>query len=1502
MRLLLNRLPLFRTSYGSISQPLDICSLIVRKIRHPEAFACLLCCLTVPLLASVNNPATFIVGQTVVHSNLPGFGAEYAMELRVNNWIDNSGFEPLVIQRYWELTGGGSDATGVFALCNTRYYDTLSSGFLDGGYYRLYREVTNAAGDGWIEKIREGVVPDGGFIAAGYEEIGLAAVRGIPPATDAVDNYYLVNGQPYYYAVRARDVSGNWSDFSALIDAATPHSLSNNDPRIVTAQIPNPTVGQNYSSTPLVTMNAAGGIAPLTWSIISGSLPPQLVLLPNGQITGRCPAAVESTVTIQVQDAAARTHARQYRIFGSAPSAVAGNPAPPSNVRAQAFNGYVHIWWDPSPSSDVTEYRVYRSRFPASAHRECIYLGTNGPLPQSGDLLFVEKKTIHTPPPQTVSIRVLGLQGEGTVWKREGHASTTQEIVTIPGPIPAQMLAEHCGTSCLRITCAAAAEFGVSRYTYSWTNDPWWGATMLLTGRTYRIECWVRGEGLPPAHTNICFRLPGYFDRRVTGIVNGAWVKLGAEFSVTNWLTTSMSTAGPNFLFTGPGTVYLDNAVLYDVTDGSGVGDYHRYVHGLWRDYVGASNAPFKGALRYRWHEDPFEYVVQPAVMTPRRWDVDTGARDCQPMHLHAMLDAAYASGDTPSSRPIPWITANLHWKEDDFVKLIEFLAAPATVGYGAVRATQRGTPTPWVDEFRGIYIEMGNEPWNGGYFFSFRGGFSATSGRTYGRWCQYISDYVASNTVYWTNSIKIVLGGWNAGAGVQQFSGQARLACPSASHVGFASYLGGWEAGQGGQIGGTTWSDEGVQLWTTFLDHSGRKWADAITGLQRAMTQTGLPFEIVCYEGGPSYLKSGLNNITLTPQQQEVSRTYGRTLAAGIGCLDFWLYATLRGVREQAFFSFFEDKDLWASHTLACFNFRPHPSWLALLLANKVLGGSSMLATYAEILPYGHLRDTNGVITVSNATFAAVYAFKRDHSYAVLLLNKKVNGVHSGHNFGDGSVPVTVRVPFTSPRQITLYKLSGDPRLTNRQQMNVPVVTQDIPTTYFSKNFTVDHYTGGTTNGLPVGAVYLYVFDDVIEDTLSAAPQVTINQAATQADPHDGSANPIVYFTAVFDRPVTGFTNPATAVLLSGTAEPQTATIVPEPGSAETIYTIAVSGMRRPGTVRVDIPAGAAFALADGTPCSASTSTDNVVTVVFPRGLVLAEWEFADDPGTNFFQNPAATAFHPFLIPSVLSVGPGVVVSDNRYYNDDGFGCTDLHAPAQDPNDYIAWAVSPTAGWAVTITGLRLGVFTQTSGDDVFLALHWSTNNFVTSAALPLSTNVIYGRGLARTAGTIVEADTRTIAALSNTPHTVQFRLYLWGTAGYANGTGIGKLGSAVPDLVILGLMHPRVPYITEHPQDRVVQLFAATTFQVDHDGAPPFFYQWYHNHEPIANATALVYEIASAQFLHSGTYFIVVSNNYGVATSKSAELRVIPEPVLRLGVLWASVLCARRRCRRSP
>jgi predicted extracellular nuclease len=106
-----------------------------------------------------------------------------------------------------------------------------------------------------------------------------------------------------------------------------------------------------------------------------------------------------------------------------------------------------------------------------------------------------------------------------------------------------------------------------------------------------------------------------------------------------------------------------------------------------------------------------------------------------------------------------------------------------------------------------------------------------------------------------------------------------------------------------------------------------------------------------------------------------------------------------------------------------------------------------------------------------------------------------------------------------------------------------------------------------------------------------TTAPSVTINQAASQADPT--GASPIV-FDVVFSEPVTDFDDAADVDLSASTAPgPLSAVITPIDAQN---YTVSVSGMTGNGTVVASIPANAAVDAANNGN-TASTSTDNTVT-----------------------------------------------------------------------------------------------------------------------------------------------------------------------------------------------------------------------------------------------------------------------------------------------------------------
>jgi len=61
-----------------------------------------------------------------------------------------------------------------------------------------------------------------------------------------------------------------------------------------------------------------------------------------------------------------------------------------------------------------------------------------------------------------------------------------------------------------------------------------------------------------------------------------------------------------------------------------------------------------------------------------------------------------------------PWTLHPETLHQDELANFIEYLGAPADIGYGKKRA-EMGHPQPWTEVFEHIHIEFGNEAWNAG-------------------------------------------------------------------------------------------------------------------------------------------------------------------------------------------------------------------------------------------------------------------------------------------------------------------------------------------------------------------------------------------------------------------------------------------------------------------------------------------------------------------------------------------------------------------------------------------------------------------------------------------------------------------------------------------------------------------------------------------------------------------------------------------------------------------
>ena len=82
--------------------------------------------------------------------------------------------------------------------------------------------------------------------------------------------------------------------------------------------------------------------------------------------------------------------------------------------------------------------------------------------------------------------------------------------------------------------------------------------------------------------------------------------------------------------------------------------------------------------------------------------------------------------------------------------------------------------------------------------------------------------------------------------------------------------------------------------------------------------------------------------------------------------------------------------------------------------------------------------------------------------------------------------------------------------------------------------------------------------------------------------------------------------------------------------------------------------------------------------------------------------------------------------------------------------------------------------------------------------------------------------------------------------------------------------------PLIITQPQDRAAILDNPASFSVQASGSQPLAYQWFHNNTAITNATNSTHSIAHVQTSDNGGYQVLITNSFGSATSRVAQLSV--------------------------
>jgi len=1039
----------------------------------------------------IERPAAEVVPLGANH-----YGRVGAIEWAANNFIHNSGNEPIYWKNMHRVKNCGDNWFEIDGP-DTSWFDLWGSGFLSGADVRIYRLVDKDGNSlpikgayldidkadhpvlvGTTKVIPAGIpgYPDGGWIVGRYSRVHMqGSIRYGNLST--TDTGGVEGGRTYYYAVVAvnqDDVESDLSnDASADVGAAppqAPHILIHTKDDL----LPQLDAGKPFEFMPKL----VGGTAPYQWSVTS--LPLGLQMDPaTGKITGQSAAVVkDGRFALHVKDSKGQEDQRWYVLNPSPLEGDKSKPLPPTELTATADGLAATLTWKASPSANVAYYRIKRSPLPRDKQVNRVYVVDGSPKLETYDYIVLEKK-FDPFEMKLVNSRVRGvgnpMNSPSWFWNTDSTDDVSLQIVSYQQKPPAEMADP--GEGYLEAT-AKAGKHVIKQTVFIGTDhgkeSQWYG--QLEPGKHYRAEFWLRQDGLGDDGKVVFSYGIGYSEIHKEFAVTGDWQKyiydfVGPERPKDTWHF------GHQLEFTGPGKLDLDNARIFRVDDPADGNKPYVPNATVFNEFMASQPASGpKGAHRVWFlnHNATMSSLLSWHANSRVAPDWITAVSDTMEMTLPMALMFDERTGKTPEERVRPWIVIQhiLH-TEQDWQNFVEYLSAPydpakdspQTKPWAYRRYQQRGNPTPWTDEFAQIIIEFGNETWHNGHFADWLG-FAmynqvTAGGREYGLFTRYLIDNLKKSP-YWASQnldkkVRFNLGAFYNGkveknGKITGYGEDAMKTNPLADLLGHANYVGPkWETGQ---AAATVYNDDGVQTtllgYVQGLEPTMQRWSDA----HSAMAKEFHAYDLGAYEGGPSgYTIPGKGQTDVV----EVNEKYGKSLAMAVAALDCWLSSYKYGYTYQCFLAYGQGS-YWNSHTDFAEGFRPSPGWLALTLRNRYAAGDLMAI------------DAKDVPTIKRGAgeypLLGCYAMRDGKTWNVFVLSRQL----------DGALPVTIQLPITKASKITLHKLAGDPRLTNRDRMNITIQSAEIDSAAFAQGkLAIGPASGGVADGMPAGSIYLY-------------------------------------------------------------------------------------------------------------------------------------------------------------------------------------------------------------------------------------------------------------------------------------------------------------------------------------------------------------------------------------------------------------------------------------------
>lgn len=1067
------------------------------------------------LMAQDSGPTEFVVKDSVARPaekvppiGVNNFGGMGAVDYGANNFIRSSGNEPIYWRNLHRVLECGEnwftlDGPG------TSWFQLWGNGFLSGADVRIYRLVDKEGkplplkGDYLDLATADHVIPvgtskilppgspglpQGGWVASKYcTPFTLASIR--HGNVGVSDSRYLENGQSYYYSVVAVAPGGAESDLSNEV-SATPNAKAPFAPQIVIGDEDKPlnvAAGKAFSWTSKVLL----GKAPYTWSVVDdagkdSTLPEGLQInAGTGAISGSAVAKPEAfRFILKVTDSEGQSDSRSS-ILNPKPlegaSADKAKPAPPSDVKAVAFNGAVRLTWKASPSANVDGYRIKRSTVPLAQQEEKVYLAPGAPKLEKFDYVVVHQRWENFDM-KLVNDRVRGIGNPLDVpnwyWRVDGGAA---KFSLVPhGNVPKEMFDP--GETCLQIQ-AESGPVTLNQLVFIGTDKGrealWYG--QFEPGMNYRFEGWMKQQGLgDEGKVKLNYGKDAYPGIEQTFAVGSEWKKFTYEFQAPAGRPEKAWHFGHQLNFTGPGKLWVDNLRLFRCDTPDEADKIYTPNKTVLNELLASQPAQGAKGSHRTWYLSRHAEMSSILSMHANSqispdWSTSTSTTMEITLPMGLMFDEK--TGVSPQERVVPWLVLqHIHHSEQDWQNFIEYLGAPYDPAkdspekkpWAYRRYQQRGNPQTWADTFREIIVEFGNETWHNGVFPDWVG-FARQNqvtqgGREYGFFCRYLIDTMKKSP-YWESAklgqkIKFQLGAFyngkvDANGVVSGYGEEAMKVCPDGTLLGHANYVGPkWETGDKAN---TTYQDDGIRKtlagFVLGAEPGMKDWFAA----RNALSTTAHEYDLAAYEGGPSgYALPGQG----TPEMVETNEKYGKSLAMGVAALDAWLHSYRYGYTFQNFLGYGQGTH-WNSHTVLKDGFRPTPGWLAMVLRNRLAPG--------DLLDVEVKNNPVQKIGTKDCRMTDAFAFHEGKTWSVITYSRKL----------EGEIPATITLPIKSVKKISVHKLTGDPRLTNREALNVQIQSQELDAALFvDGKLVINDKSGASAGGITPGSIFCYVFE----------------------------------------------------------------------------------------------------------------------------------------------------------------------------------------------------------------------------------------------------------------------------------------------------------------------------------------------------------------------------------------------------------------------------------------